>query len=113
MRNNYIFTVLLIMASFISLAQTAPGIQWQKSLGGDSADEANSIVQTFDGGYIVAGHSGSNNGDVSGNHGSGDYWIVKLNSTGNIQWQKSLGGSGYDGAESIKQTFDSGYIVAG
>jgi len=88
-------------------------IQWQKSLGGNASDGANSIQQTLDGGYILAGYSGSSNGDVTGNHGSDDYWVVKLNSSGNIQWQKSLGGSGFDEAYSIQQTSDGGYIVAG
>ena len=41
----------------------------------------------------MAGISASTDGDVTGNHGNNDYWIVKLNSTGNIQWQKSFGGS--------------------
>lgn len=50
---------------------------------------------------------------MSGNHGSSDYWIVKLNETGNIQWQKGLGGSSYYYAQSIQQTFDGGYVVAG
>jgi len=88
-------------------------IQWQKSLGGTQADYANSIEQTTDGGYIVAGRSSSNDGDVSGNHGYGDYWVVKLNATGTIQWQKSLGGTQYDVASSIQQTTDGGYIIAG
>ncbi|MDN5360538.1 MAG: flagellin, partial [Thermotogaceae bacterium] len=52
-------------------------------------------------------------GDVSGNHGGYDYWIVKLNSDGTLDWEKSLGGSDYDGASSIQQTTDGGYIVAG
>jgi hypothetical protein len=86
---------------------------WQKSLGGSGEDYAHSIKQTTDGGYIVAGQSGSNDGDVTGNHGEHDYWIVKLDSTGNITWQKSLGGSSYDVAHSIQQTSDGGYIVAG
>lgn len=88
-------------------------IQWQKSLGGSNRDAANSIKQTSDGGYIVAGESSSNNGDVTGNHGNFDFWIVKLDPSGSIQWQKSLGGSLYDGANSIQQTSDGGYIVAG
>jgi hypothetical protein len=88
-------------------------ITWQKSLGGTGNDEARSIQQTTDGGYIVAGHSNSINGDVTGNHGSGDNWVVKLSSTGTITWQKSLGGTGWDGATSIQQTTDGGYIVAG
>ncbi|WP_435525801.1 T9SS type A sorting domain-containing protein [Chryseobacterium indoltheticum] len=88
-------------------------IQWQKSLGGSNRDAANSIKQTSDGGYIVAGESNSTNGDVVGNHGNYDYWIVKLDSSGTMQWQKSLGGSLYDAANSIQQTSDGGYIVAG
>jgi uncharacterized protein YaiI (UPF0178 family) len=88
-------------------------IQWQKSLGGSSNDNASSIQQTTDSGYIVAGTSYSNNDDVRGNHGGADYWIVKLTKNGDIQWQKSLGGSGTDYANSIQQTADSGYVVAG
>jgi hypothetical protein len=88
-------------------------IQWQKSLGGTESDFARSVIQTSDGGYVVAGNDSSNNGDVTGNHGSYDCWIVKLNSSGNIQWQKSLGGTNHDGAFSIKQTSDGGYIAAG
>ena len=88
-------------------------LQWQKSLGGSVEDYANSIQQTSDGGYIVAGQSNSNDGDVSGNHGEPDYWIVKLDPNGIIQWQKSLGGSSWDVASAIQQTTDGGYIVAG
>ena len=88
-------------------------MQWQKSLGGSSMDMAQSIQQTSEGGYIVAGSSSSNDGDVSGNHGGGDYWIVKLDINGNIQWQKSLGGSSSEQVNSVQQTFDGGYIIAG
>jgi hypothetical protein len=88
-------------------------IAWQKSLGGTSSDFAESIRQTTDGGYIVAGFSSSNDGDVTGNHGSLDYWVVKLNPTGTIAWQKSLGGTDVDLGLSIHQTTDSGYIIAG
>lgn len=86
---------------------------WQKSLGGTSNDSAQSVQQTTDGGYIVAGSSSSNNGDVSANHGYSDFWILKLNSTGNIIWEKSLGGSGADEAMSVRQTSEGGYIIAG
>ena len=88
-------------------------IEWQKSLGGTESESAFSIQQTNDGGYIVLGVSFSNDGDVSGNHGNGDYWAVKLSSIGTIEWQKSLGGTGQDFAFSIQQTTDAGYIVAG
>ncbi len=88
-------------------------IQWQKSLGGSSFDWATSIKQTTDGGYIIAGNTQSNNGNVTGNHGFIDYWIVKINSTGTIQWQRCLGGTGDDRATSIVQSTDSGYVAAG
>ena len=78
-----------------------------------SYEEAYSIQQTTDGGYIVAGHSNSNDGDLTGNNGYPDYWLVKLDASGNITWQKSLGGTSYDRAYSIQQTSDGGYIVAG
>ena len=66
--------LFLLLVGFIAvkvaISQTqAPEVQWQKSLGGSSADQAHSITQTSDGGYIVAGETGSNDGDVSGNHG--------------------------------------------
>ncbi|HPU47245.1 MAG TPA: hypothetical protein PLQ91_06455 [Bacteroidales bacterium] len=91
----------------------APAIEWQKCLGGTSWDYAKSIQQTSGGGFIVAGYTSSNDGDVSGNHGGGDYWVVKLDSSGTIQWQKCLGGTDNDEAKSIQQTSDGGYIVAG
>jgi|GEM_PF-351621 len=89
------------------------GIDWQKCLGGSAHEQAHSIQQTLDGGYIVAGGSSSNDGDVFGNHGGNDYWVVKLNSVGDIDWQKCLGGSNNDTAYSIQQTSDGGYVVAG
>jgi hypothetical protein len=88
-------------------------VEWQKTLGGTNDDYFLSIKQTADGGYIIAGGTNSNDGDVSGNHGDYDTWIVKLSSSGAIQWQKALGGSGGEEIESIIQTTDEGYIAAG
>ena len=89
-------------------------IQWQKAFGGSDYEQANSIVQTADSGYAVAGWNRSpNDGDVTGNHGDYDFWIVKMNAKGKMQWQKSLGGTGGDVGYSIKQTPDDSYVVAG
>ena len=88
-------------------------IVWQKVLGGSGTETAYSIQQTSDGGYIVAGNSSSADGDITGNLGEYDYWVVKLDINGNITWQKSLGGSDNDNAYSIQQTSDGGYVVAG
>jgi len=88
-------------------------LQWQKSLGGAGGETANAVRQTADGGYIVAGYTESTGGDVTGNHGNSDYWVVKLSNSGGVQWQKTYGGRGADVARSIQQTTDNGYIVAG
>lgn len=106
--------LLFIGLFFITnLDAQVPSIQWEKRFGGTWFDRAESMDQTSDGGYILAGKSESNDGNVSGNHGLFDYWIVKLNSTGVLQWQKSLGGTLNDNAYSIQQTSDGGYIIAG
>jgi hypothetical protein len=88
-------------------------LEWQNAIGGSDSDLARSIEQTIDGGYIVGGITGSNDGDISGNNGSGDYLVVKLLQNGAIEWQKSLGGVSPDDARSIQQTPDGGYIVGG
>jgi hypothetical protein len=97
------------------IVKLSPGgdLVWQRSFGGKATDKAKSIRQIRDGGYIVAGESSSHDGDVTGNHGDSDYWIVKLGPDGSLRWEKSLGGSGYDSGESILQTNDGGYIIAG
>jgi hypothetical protein len=111
-------TILLLFLNisflvFNSFSQQAPGIEWAKCYGGDLSDGATSIVQTLDGGYIVSGNTWSTNGDVTGNHGTIDYWILKLDTVGNIVWKKCLGGSFGEYAYSVQQTFDGGYIVGG
>jgi len=111
MKKNILTTLFFCFSFFLAICQ--PTIQWQKSLGGTSFDGALSILQTNDGGYIVAGRSSSIDIDVSSNYGSYDFWVVKLNNIGAIEWQKSLGGTNFDGATSIQQTNDGGYIVAG
>ena len=80
---------------------------WARAYGGSSADQANSIQQTPDGGYIVAGWTSSFGA------GGTDAWVLKLDASGTVVWQKTYGGSGDDFAKSIRQTPDGGYIVAG
>ncbi|MEX0811408.1 MAG: T9SS type A sorting domain-containing protein [Chitinophagales bacterium] len=91
------------------------GILWQKSYGGLGWDDLNQINITSDGGYILGGTS---NSDISGDKtdtskGGLDYWILKTDSTGNIQWQKTYGGNADERLYSISQTIDGGYIVNG
>lgn len=81
--------------------------------GGTEEDRAYTIEQTTDGGYITAGNSASDDGDVTGLHGMTDAWIVKLTANGAIQWQKALGGSKDEVVKSIIQTSDGGYLALG
>ncbi|MFZ7166025.1 MAG: DUF7619 domain-containing protein, partial [Bacteroidota bacterium] len=90
-------------------------IQWQNTIGGNSWDELESIEQTSDGGYILGGSSDSDNsGDKTENsQGDFDYWVVKLDATGNLQWQNTIGGDNWDKLKSIQQTTDGSYIFGG
>src|SRR5205809_4706223 len=86
--------ILLSLAIFSCLNNNAQSLQAENSFGGTDVEHAFSIQQTRDGGFITAGHTKSNNGNVSGNHAVGefDFWVIKLNKSGKIQWQKCLGG---------------------
>jgi hypothetical protein len=88
-------------------------IEWNKTYGGAADDRGSSIIQTQDGGYAILGHSSSNNGDVTANAGLQDYWLAKLDATGEILWQKSFGYQGADSGLSVIQTNDSGYFISG
>jgi hypothetical protein len=108
--------VIFLYPLFTNAQQTVPIIQWSKCYGGSSYDEAKSIQQTRDGGYVIGGSSSSNDGDVMGHHNVNlnyDYWIVKLDPMCDLEWERSLGGSNSEMAQSIQQTMDGGYIVAG
>jgi hypothetical protein len=82
-------------------------IEWQKTYGSCSFDAIFSIQQTEEGGYVVASLRSSPG------PGHSDIWILKLDSLGNIEWQKAYGGRKHDFAHSIQQTQDGGYVVAG
>ena len=80
---------------------------WIKTFGGSDYDEARSIIQTGDGGYTVAGFT------VSEDTGDRNVWIIKLDKNGNKVWDRTFGGTSEDWANSIIQTKDRGYMVAG
>ncbi len=88
-------------------------IIWTKTYGGSGDDRAEKIIKTNDGGYAIVGYSRSADEDVTLNEGLQDYWIVKIDASGDIQWQKSFGFSGIDRAFSLVQTQDDGYFITG
>lgn len=90
-------------------------VQWQKTYGGEYADVLRSMEQTSDGGYILGGYSNSpRSGDkTEANNGIGDYWVLKIDNEGKIEWQKAYGGNGDNQLYVIHQTEDGGYIAGG
>lgn len=90
-------------------------LEWQQSFGGDQDDYLMSASITQEGGFILGGTSASmQSGDKTEvNFGLHDFWILKINPKGDIEWQKSLGGLGDDTLKHIIQTNDGGYLVAG
>ncbi len=95
-------------------------ILWEKIYGGSGDEFATDVKQTPDGGFIVCGYTSSNDGDVSGIHVSegnnsltSDFWILKLDSSGNLEWQKCFGGTDNEGAYSILIDNDGNYVISG
>lgn len=88
-------------------------IEWQKSIGGSLNDRLQMSFQTIDGGFMLGGFSISNiSGDKSENsRGLNDIWLVKINGSGTIEWDKTYGGNGQDILRDIIPTSDGGYLV--
>lgn len=110
MKNHY-FYLLLLAPLFIH----SQDILWEKSYGGKNADYLFDAQPTADNGFILAGSSlsGKTGTKTAGNNGDLDYWVWKMDANGKLDWQKSLGGSGFDLLQSIKGTQDGGFILAG
>jgi hypothetical protein len=86
---------------------------WEKAYGGSAGEFLGSGIKTDDGNFVYVGRSASDDGDVERNQGLDDVWLFKIDSDGNLLWETSVGGSGGDIANSIQQTADGGFIVAG
>jgi hypothetical protein len=91
---------------------------WQKLFGGSNAEgtpnfDGKFITSSPDGGCVIAATTGSNDGDVIGNHGYQDIWVIKLNQNGTLVWKTALGGSSEEVANAITSAADGGYVIAG
>jgi len=80
---------------------------WERTFGGEGEDAANSVIQTADGGFVIVGKTRSKG------EGRYDAWIVKLDKAGNLVWDRTFGGADFDGANSVIQTEDGGFLVVG
>lgn len=107
--------IILLLLAFYSVAQeTQVQINWERAYGGTQDEQANSIIPTEDGGYIFTGFTESHNGDVqSGNFQSQDFWVVKVDKDGSIEWEQTYGGTGNDFAHQIVQSPDNNFLVGG
>ncbi|WP_190810519.1 hypothetical protein [Flagellimonas sp. S3867] len=88
-------------------------LMWNKTYGGSKDDRGQTVIQTIDGGYAIVGYAMSDDGDGSNNEGFHDNWILKLDSNGNILWEKSFGFSGHDHSHDVVQTDDGGFFFSG
>lgn len=91
----------------LSASSAPPPTEWNKTYGGTGDDWAGSVVQTSDGGFVMAGGTDS--------FGAGDYdfWLVKTDAEGNMEWNKTYGGERSEMATFLVQTGDGGYALAG
>lgn len=82
-------------------------LEWSKLIGNSGIDQGNKIIQTSDKGYAIAGFTNS--------AGSGGYdmYLIKTDSVGNLEWDRTFGGSDWDFADALVQTPDGGYLIAG
>ena len=102
MKTISVVLFVLLVTSFAPAQQ-----RWAKTYGGTSNDAGNSVQQTADGGYIVAGYTNSFG------QGGDDVYLIKTNAAGDTAWTRTCGGAGNDEGYSVQQTSDGGYVVAG
>ena len=88
-------------------------LEWQKHFGGSKDDKALDIIQTLEGDFIILGSSESSDLDVSENAGSKDFWLVKLSNNGILLWEKSFGFLGEDYGTTLLETKDGGFLITG
>lgn len=92
---------------------TSGNIQWSRYFGGSFSDTAYDVIETDVGDYIIVGSSDSDDVDISGNKGTYDYWVVKINNSGMLVWEKSFGGDQIDEAKGIVDTNDGSFLIVG
>ena len=98
---------------WLTLLNTNGDVLWSKTYGGSGDDRGQKLIQTTDGGFAMAGYSMSSDGDASSNEGFHDNWLIKVDSQGNLLWEKSFGFSGHDHAYTLIETADGGLFMAG
>jgi hypothetical protein len=86
---------------------------WNKEFGGSKDDIPFFVEATPDGGYLISGYTNSTDGMITKHAGGNDFWVIKTDSSGNLQWQKSFGGSADDAAYASANSYEGGYVIGG
>lgn len=86
---------------------------WERSYGGSGIEVSYDITATADGAFVVVGNTFSSDGDVSRNHGESDIWMIKIGDTGDLLWERTFGGSGFDAAQGVSLRKNGGFIITG
>ncbi|QMU27545.1 GEVED domain-containing protein [Adhaeribacter radiodurans] len=106
-RGNYDYWIIKLNAD--------SSLEWDKTIGGNADDKLTILQQTKDGGYVIGGYSNSENrGNKSEpSRGNTDYWVIKTDEAGIIDWDKTYGGYDFENLQFVQQTTDGGYILGG
>jgi len=101
-------TILIVLITLPLIGSVgASSEMWSQTYGGTSSDSAHAMVQTSDGGFALAGYTRSFGA------GSYDFWMVKTDGYGNVEWNQTYGGAGIDRAYALVETSDGGFALAG
>lgn len=98
---------------WLTKLDSSGGLVWQHAYGGSSLDIGTGLLQLPDGSIVLSGYTSSSNGDVTGNHGNFDVWLVKTDALGNLLWEKTFGGSQVDLSYAMIPSGDGGFLLGG
>ena len=103
----------LSSGAFVIKVDANGNIVWNKTFGGSGLNQTNGMAPGAGGSYYVSGYTSSTNGGVTGNHGSYDFWLLKIDKDGNLVWQKTYGGTSVEYAYAITAKGDGTFYLAG
>ena len=105
-----ILSILISFSNYVFCQNM--NIEWQNCFGGSKDDHAVDIIKLEDG-FLIAGSTNSNDGNISSNHGGMDIWLIYTDTLGVFLWEKSYGGSMGDGCHRIFQADNNSYYIIG
>jgi hypothetical protein len=88
-------------------------IIWEKNYGGSGFDTSKAVISSRNGGFYITGNSRSEDNDVTSNKGNNDVWVLKIDDSGNIEWEKSIGGTEIDLAFDVAELNDGSVVIVG